>query len=92
MKVCVGTLVAAIGTGISIELRDCDTVGAGCSTVEVVSSLASEGMHTRSPISRIVAELYGTATMRPLLMHTPPCLPPEQGSSQRESTSWGTAR
>ena len=92
MKVCVGTLVAAIGTGISIELRDCDTVGAGCSTVEVVSSLASEGMHTRSPISRIVAELYGTAMMRPLLMHAPLCLPPEQGSSQRESTSWGTAR
>ena len=92
MKVCVGTLAAATGAGISIELRDCDTVGAGCSIIVEVSSLSSEGMHTRSPISRTCAELYGTAMMRPLLMHTPPCLPPEQGSSQRESTSWGTAR
>ena len=60
--------------------------------MEAASSLASEGMHTRSPISRICAELYGTAMIRPLLMHTPPCLPIEQGSSQRESTSWGTLR
>ena len=85
MKVCVGTLAAATGTGISIELRDCDIVGAGCSiTVEVVSSLASGGMHTRLPISRICAELYGTAKIRPLLMHTPPCLPPKQDARVRE--------
>ena len=32
MKLCVGTLAAAIGTGITHELRDCDIVGAGCST------------------------------------------------------------
>ena len=91
MKVCVGTLAAATGTGISIELMDCDIVGAGCSiTVEVVSSLASGGMHTRLPISRICAELYGTAKMRPLLMHTPPCLPPEQGSRVRGRARAGT--
>ena len=77
MKVCVAVAVAAIETGCSIEMRDSDIVvgatGTGCSTaLDVVSS---EGMHTRSPISRICAELYGTATMRPLLMHTPPCLP-----------------
>lgn len=90
MNVCVGPLVAAIGTGISIELMDSDTVGGGCSsTVEVASSLASEGMHTRSPISRMVAELYGTAISRPLLMHTPPCLPPDEGSGQRESSRHG---
>ena len=89
MNVCVGPLAAAIGTGISIELMDSDIVGGGSSTVEVVSSLASEGMHTRSPISRMVAELYGTAISRPLLMHTPPCLPPKQDARVR--VSWGTA-
>ena len=89
MNVCVGPLAAAIGTGISIELMDSDIVGGGSSTVEVVSSLASEGMHTRSPISRMVAELYGTAISRPLLMHTPPCLPPDEGSGQRETSPLG---
>ena len=89
MNVCVGPLAAAIGTGISIELMDSDIVGGGSSSVEAVSSLASEGMHTRSPISRMVAELYGTAISRPLLMHTPPCLPTDEGSGQRESLRYG---
>ena len=89
MNVCVGPLAAAIGTGISIELMDSDIVGGGSSSVEAMSSLASEGMHTRSPISRMVAELYGTAISRPLLMHTPPCLPPDEGSGQTESSRYG---
>ena len=93
-NVCVRTLAAATGTGISIELRDCDIVKAGCSiTVELVPFVASEGMHTRSPISRICAELYGTAKIRPLLMHTPPCLPPERGvESEGGSASWDSTR
>ena len=72
-------MAAAIPTGCRIELRASEigvVVATGCSAkLEMVSSL---GMHTRSPISRICAELYGTATMRPLLMHTPPCLPRER--------------